>query len=153
MEAGPGASRAPQVSVAHSSLACAPAPDKGPENRSSELVGPSLNDGARSVSYLVSLAFAGVGAGGCDAQDAVDGVGGASRVRAHRRTPASMGARGHCAEGEDGQGPAVRLGVGGGWLREEEGWAPAIGPKQRHSPTPAWCAERRGWGRAKHASP
>ena len=83
-------------------------------------MGPARRRAAASLTF-VSLALVGVGAGGCDAQDAADGVGGARRVRAHRGH-LRHGARGHCAEGEGGQGPA------GGWGRLRAG---RLGPSHR----------------------
>lgn len=42
---------------------------------------------------------------------------------------------------------------GGGGSGEEEGWAPAIGPNKGTPPTPAWWAERRGWGACQGCLP
>lgn len=106
---------------------------KGLETDPSEPVGPSPTTARAASLTFVSLALVGVGAGGCDAQDAADGVGGASRVRAHRGH-LRHGARGHCAEGEDGQGPAGGLAWGGRRLRGGGRLGPSHRAKQRHSP-------------------
>lgn len=126
---------------------------KGLKTDPSEPVGPSPTTARAASLTFVSLALVGVGAGGCDAQDAADGVGGASRVRAHRGH-LRHGARGHCAEGEDGQGPAGGLAWGGRRLRGGGRLGPSHRAKTKALPQHQLGAPSgEGGGRAKDASP